>query len=462
MEDQDPDMRGGPTIVDTEEDCNTTLDEKILLDKIKKLKNSKSGHIGQLTKLYADIQQVLAEDLVAEEELNGYLDKISVTFRRYQRAHLEYSQCLGTRPDDQIEAMSSYDEQLRRKFELETMINQVLKEHSNRKEQQDFEIRPEDSISRVGSRRNSGSHMSSAASSASSSEIRRVRAKQAVARLKMKQLKQQQELVVREEEMKMKREMLEAQNEIDRADLEARIYEEVTECNEMNEENKSIAGITKLNPRVQGWLPMPQDETSQEKQADPCLTNDIDRLHLTGQPALFTTEEKPTLPIQGVEHARPMPLLETKNEKINLQNLAATIRQGFVLPKPELSKFDGNPLQYWSFIRSFENNIERNASDENEKLTYLVQYCIGEARRVIKSCVTMDPLVGYKTARQLLKERFGHPYMIASSFVKSVTEGAPIKPTDGVELLAFADQLRDCENTLKAIGYLDEINSAAT
>lgn len=84
--------------------------------------------------------------------------------------------------------------------------------------------------------------------------------------------------------MKMKWEMLEAQNEIDRADMEARIYEEVTECNEMNEENKSIAGITKLNPRVQSWLPAPQDEASQEKQADPCLTNGIDRLHLTIKP----------------------------------------------------------------------------------------------------------------------------------------------------------------------------------
>ena len=92
-------------------------------------------------------------------------------------------------------------------------------------------------------------------------------------------------------------------------------------------------------------------------------------------------------------------------------------------------------------MRSFENNIERNASDENEKLTYLVQYCIGEARRVIKSCVTMHPLVDYKTALQLLKHRFGHPYMIASSFLKSVTEGAPIKPTG-------------------TIGYMDEIKSA--
>jgi hypothetical protein len=111
-------------------------------------------------------------------------------------------------------------------------------------------------------------------------------------------------------------------------------------------------------------------------------------------------------------------------------------------------------------MRAFENNIERNTSDENEKLLYLMQYCIGDASRVIKSCVTMDPSVGYNAAKKLLKVRFGHPYTIATSFVKSVTDGASIKPADRVELLAFADQLRDCENTLKAIGYLDEINSA--
>ena len=103
---------------------------------------------------------------------------------------------------------------------------------------------------------------------------------------------------------------------------------------------------------------MPQDEASREKRENPCLTNDIDRLHLRSQPALFTMEEKPTLPIQGVEHDKPILPPETTNEKIYLPNLAATIRQGFVLPKPELSKFDGNPLQYWSFIRSFENNSE--------------------------------------------------------------------------------------------------------
>lgn len=103
-------------------------------------------------------------------------------------------------------------------------------------------------------------------------------------------------------------------------------------------------------------------------------------------------------------------------------------------------------------MRAFVNNIERNTLDENKKLLYLMQYCTGDAGKVIKSCVTMDPSVGYNVAKKLLKERFGHPYTIATSFVKSVTDGASIKPADGVELLAFADQLRDCENTLKAIG----------
>jgi len=92
------------------------------------------------------------------------------------------------------------------------------------------------------------------------------------------------------------------------------------------------------------------------------------------------------------------------------QSVASTIRQGFALPKPELSKFDGNPLEFWNFIRSFESNIEKNASDESEKLSFLLQYCTGTARNAIKSCVSMNPAFGYQTARALLQERFGHPF----------------------------------------------------
>ena len=136
------------------------------------------------------------------------------------------------------------------------------------------------------------------------------------------------------------------------------------------------------------------------------------------------------------------------------------IRQGFALPKHELSKFDGNPLEFWNFIRTFESNIERNASDESEKLTFLLQYCSGAARNAIKSCVSMDPLLGYQTAKALLEDRFGNPFKVATAYLNEVTNGPPVRPHDSKALLAFADKLRDCTNGLESIGYLEEINSA--
>ena len=142
------------------------------------------------------------------------------------------------------------------------------------------------------------------------------------------------------------------------------------------------------------------------------------------------------------------------------QSMASTIKQGFSLPKPDIAKFDGNPLDYWNFVRSFENGISRNASDDSERLSYLLQYCTGAAREAIKSCLALDSGVGYQTATALLKERFGHPFKIASAHLNRITRGPPLRPYDQRGLLAFADQLRDCQNVLESIGYLNEINSA--
>ncbi|CAB4003044.1 Hypothetical predicted protein [Paramuricea clavata] len=273
-----------------------------------------------------------------------------------------------------------FREQLDKKQEVGTAVKRCLQQIKSPEEAQSHEaaFQEDNHYNRI----LSAKFTSTTTSSAPSSEIRKVRAKQAVARLKLKQLEHQQELVMKEVEMKMKREMVEVQNEIDQADLEAEIYEQNTE------DNEEECNIT---------------------------------------PSIPATSDRLVLPIPNIEYCSRIPPIDLGNDRSDLKNLATTIRQGFVLPKPELPKFDGNPLQYWSFMRAFENNIERNTSDENEKLLYLMQYCIGDA---------------------------------ATSFVKSVTDGASIKPADRVELLAFADQLRHCENTLKAIGYLDEINSA--
>ena len=144
-----------------------------------------------------------------------------------------------------------------------------------------------------------------------------------------------------------------------------------------------------------------------------------------------------------------------------IDKMALTIKQGFALPKKELAIFDGDPLEYWNFIKLFKTSIVSiSAASESEKLMYLLQYTSGVAKDTIKCCLYKDPSLGYQAARRLLEERFGHPFRIASQYVTKLTEGPPLKPSDRTGLLAFADQLKDCENTLESIGYLDEINSA--
>ncbi|XP_074608716.1 uncharacterized protein LOC141863136 [Acropora palmata] len=143
-----------------------------------------------------------------------------------------------------------------------------------------------------------------------------------------------------------------------------------------------------------------------------------------------------------------------------MEKVAVTIKQGFALPQKELTVFNSDPLEYWSFITSFQNSIEANATSESEKLTYLLQYTSGTAKDTIKCCLVMDPSIGYQRARMLLEERFGQPFTIAYEHVIKLTHGPPLRATDRKGLLAFADQLKSCEHTLESIGYLDEVNSA--
>ena len=65
------------------------------------------------------------------------------------------------------------------------------------------------------------------------------------------------------------------------------------------------------------------------------------------------------------------------------------------IPKVELVTFDGNPLNYWSFICSFETSVAKYSVDTSAELQRLLQYCTGKARSMIQCCVVMEPEEGY-------------------------------------------------------------------
>ena len=111
------------------------------------------------------------------------------------------------------------------------------------------------------------------------------------------------------------------------------------------------------------------------------------------------------------------------------------------LPRAELMKFDGNPLEYWTLFRLFENNVERVTADSNARLIRIMQYCTGKALKVIKCCSVMDPHQGFIMARRILRERFGNNYAISEAWINTVSSRQPIKSNDRAALQNFADDL---------------------
>ena len=157
-----------------------------------------------------------------------------------------------------------------------------------------------------------------------------------------------------------------------------------------------------------------------------------------------------TIEVQKLQQQQNQQLQELLKQQ-QLQTLAIT------LPQPEISVFSGNPVKYFDFVQAFENLIESKTRSLNSHLYYLVQYTSGEVNKLMQSCLSMDPEEGYKTARALLKDRYGQTYKIATALIDQVTKSSQVKADDGPALQRYSFLLSSCKNSLKEIGYLSKI-----
>ena len=53
------------------------------------------------------------------------------------------------------------------------------------------------------------------------------------------------------------------------------------------------------------------------------------------------------------------------------------------LPKLELQVFDGDPMEYHTFIREFDANVDKVYSDPDSEIAQLLQYTSGDAHAAI-------------------------------------------------------------------------------
>ena len=106
------------------------------------------------------------------------------------------------------------------------------------------------------------------------------------------------------------------------------------------------------------------------------------------------------------EHSEFRPTLEQAAGKV-LYGPNVPVYVDPTFPKIELGKFNGNPMHYICFIKTFKANVESRITDLNKWLLLLVQHCEGEVKKVIDNCLLLEPHESYNHVKTLLKDNFG-------------------------------------------------------
>lgn len=190
---------------------------------------------------------------------------------------------------------------------------------------------------------------------------------------------------------------------------------------------------------------------------------------VTTQPVVSSTQGAQYIvppPQSGVPSVHSSPheaqiikVLENQSELTRMlmkQQLLSTLPQGYI------SIFDGQVLEYKSFIHSFKNMIERKTDNNRDRLQLLIRYNKGQAQKLVQSCEYMAPQRSYQKAMQLLKENFGHEYKISCAYLEKALSWPLIKSEDSKSLQDYAMFLRSCCNAMEEMSYMEELDTVST
>ncbi|KAJ8024753.1 hypothetical protein HOLleu_34754 [Holothuria leucospilota] len=302
----------------------------------------------------------------------------------------------------------------------------------------------DDCVSQASSRHSSGS----TGSRASVVRLKEARIRAEVARLKREQIERRQDLEREKREFERKLEMWEADAEQEQAEVELKLWER-----EVEEEMSPYLGIG-------------EDHSSKACVGSYSEDNTANHWYQGG-----SQESPPTLSVPARQGINPKPTGYNipkhvgpgiDNEQVTMNQTFSNMFDVFNFPKPEITRFDGNPGNFWTFVNGFEVNIASKNIDDRSKLMYLIQFCVGQAKESIEDCALMPPGEGYRTAWQILRNQFGQGHLVTKCLVDKVVNREPIKPNDGEGLWDLARQMRKCQITLSQLGNVASMNNADT
>ncbi|KAK0152254.1 hypothetical protein N1851_006383 [Merluccius polli] len=128
------------------------------------------------------------------------------------------------------------------------------------------------------------------------------------------------------------------------------------------------------------------------------------------------------------------------------------------LPVPEPAVFSGDPLKFVDFKMSFLTLIGRKPIPAREKMLYLKNYLIGEARKAVEGFFYRSSEDAYEGAWAVLEDRYGNPFVVQKAFRDKLMKWPKINSYDSSALREFADFLKSCVEAMPQVKGLAILN----
>ena len=444
---------------------NITLDmEGVLSEKLRSLKNTRRGHLANVTANVNGVHELLSDDRNLQE-VKEKLTAAEEAFLKFKDAHVNYAAEIGSEEDKiECEEYFTCEERKFRDFYWTTSdwITRVEANLVAQSLQVDSEVKPEDSVSCAGVGSPARASRTSKRSSRASSRVSRIsslfvaRAKEAarVAELKAERSMLDKRQVLEEQKFRLKQEEL-------RLNLEAEIVKTVAK-------EQALAAIAEQSSLSVSPKPVKrEDEFHEEEEFKPPPV--VDRTVLNPKAPEWTRSQAanpdcgirpiyPEVPVaRGTAFDSSTKLQEQQNalqlQQTRIMEMLAINQNKGKLPQPRVPTFDGNPVEYRTFVRAFESLIESRTSSSTERLYYLEQYTAGDVKELVRSCHHLAPDEGYAEARRLIEKKFGDDFRIASAYESKALNWPPVKSEDGSALSRFSVYLASCKNAMKGSQY---------
>lgn len=323
---------------------------------------------------------------------------------------------------------------------------------------------PSDSVSIAASRKSRQSKASSAHSFASSASSARLKAEMERAALVAQAagLKQKHALEEQEAEFKSEKEELEINTALAAADAKLKVLRKYegsnaaqSVCSYFEQHENQPVVIRESHGERASYIASQYGNASHEHYPASLFNNPVPPIHsaTVGADNCGTSSSS--------SGASASPLVTVMQRQNDITEFLVKQQKLSTVPPQNIPVFKGDPLEYKLFIRAFEHGVENKTESSKDRLYFMEQYTSGQARDLVRSCLHMDPDKGYKEAKRLLKEHFGHEYRISMAYISKALSWPKIKTDDGEALNALALFLTSCCNAMTDMEFMEELDNVA-